>query len=74
MTTNLSTEAILRGMARALPQHDQADDDNDLTTSYEAIALLFYSYMASLDFTLQGLDPDQPSRTCQVLDLVARHC
>lgn len=58
----LSTAAILKAMADALPTHKQGDDSSDLASSYEAIALLVHAYLASLDFRLCGFDEDKPIR------------
>lgn len=59
----LSTNAILQGMADALPTHAKGDDSSDLASSYEVIALLVHSYLAALDFKLQGFNEDKTLRT-----------
>lgn len=59
MTERLSVASVLDGMAEALPTHDVADDSSDLASSYEAIALLIHSYMATLGFKLSGFDEDK---------------
>jgi hypothetical protein len=58
----LSTQAILQGMADALPTHNPSDDSSDLASSYEAIALLIHAYLAALDFRLCGFDEDKNLR------------
>ena len=54
----LSPAAILRGMAEALPTHPKGDTTSDLSSSYEAVALLAHAVMTSLGFRLVGFDED----------------
>lgn len=63
----LSTQAILQGMADALPTHNPSDDSSDLASSYEAIALLIHAYLAALDFRLCGFDEDKSLPECESL-------
>jgi hypothetical protein len=60
--SQLSTNAILQGMADALPTHKKDDDSSDLASSYEVIALLVHSYLAALDFRLCGFHQDKNLR------------
>jgi hypothetical protein len=60
--SRLSTNAILQGMADALPTHKKDDDSSDLASSYEVIALLVHSYLAALDFRLCGFHQDKNLR------------
>ena len=57
----LSPAAILRGMAEALPTHPKGDTTSDLSSSYEAVALLAHAVMVSLEFRLVGFDEDDAS-------------
>ncbi|KAL2208575.1 hypothetical protein CC79DRAFT_1355889 [Sarocladium strictum] len=63
----LSTQAILQGMADALPTHNPSDDSSALASSYEAIALLIHAYLAALDFRLCGFDEDKNLPECESL-------
>lgn len=65
----LSTQAILQGMADALPTHNASDDSSDLASSYEAIALLIHAYLAALDFRLCGFDEDKTLRESSLIIL-----
>ena len=60
--SKLSPNAILQGMAEALPTHQKGDDGSDLASSYEAIALLIHSYLAAIHFKLVGFDEEKPLR------------
>lgn len=60
--SRLSTNAILQGMADALPTHKKDDDSSDLASSYEVVALLVHSYLAALDFKLCGFHQDKNLR------------
>lgn len=60
--TSLSVDAILQGMADALPTHSPSDDSSDLASSYEPVALLTHSYLAALGFRLLGFDEDKTLR------------
>jgi hypothetical protein len=62
--SRLSTDALLQGMADALPTHENADEGSDLASSYEAIALLVHAYLAALDFKLLGFEQDKILREC----------
>lgn len=64
--SNLSPDAILQGMAEALPTHHKGDDSSDLASSYEAMALLIHSYLAAIGFKLTGFDEDKPLCTLLV--------
>ena len=55
MSAEISS-AVLLGMAQALPDHPKDVITSDLSTSYEAVALLIHSYMTSLGFQLRGFD------------------
>lgn len=59
----LSTNAILQGMADALPTHKKGDDSSALASSYEVIALVVHSYLAALDFKLCGFSEDKNLRS-----------
>lgn len=59
MTDSLGKEAILQGMADAIPPHPQGDSGSDLSSSYEVLALLIHAYMAALKFRLQGFNEDK---------------
>ncbi|KAF4445137.1 hypothetical protein F53441_10979, partial [Fusarium austroafricanum] len=59
MSQPLGVDAILGGMADALPTHPSNDDSSDLASSYEVIALLIHSYLSALGFKLQGFDEDK---------------
>lgn len=61
--STLSTDAILQGMADALPTHKKGDDGSDLSSSYEVIALVVHSYLAALGFKLYGFNEDKHLRT-----------
>jgi hypothetical protein len=50
--------AVLKGMVEALPTHPKDDSSSDLSSSYEAIALLVHAYMTTLRFRLLGFDED----------------
>ena len=63
----LSTYAILRGMADALPTHPKGDESSDLASSYEAVALLIHAYLAAIDFKLVGFDEDKSIRKASPL-------
>lgn len=69
----LSTAAVLKSMADALPSHVQGDDSSDLASSYEAIALLVHAYLASLDFRLCGFDEDKLIRKLSLTPLASYH-
>ncbi|SPN99885.1 uncharacterized protein DNG_02737 [Cephalotrichum gorgonifer] len=59
MSSPLSIDAILQGMADAIPSHPKGDTSSDLSTSYEVLALLIHSYMTALKFRLLGFDEDK---------------
>ena len=59
MSGPLNTDAILRGMADAIPTHSKDDPGSDLSSSYEVLALLIHSYMTALKFRLLGFDEDK---------------
>jgi hypothetical protein len=61
--SRLSTDAMLQGMADALPTHKKDDDSSDLASSYEAIALLIHAYLTAIGFKLRGFDEDKNIRT-----------
>ncbi|KAK0391388.1 hypothetical protein NLU13_0888 [Sarocladium strictum] len=65
--STLTTQAILQGMADALPTHNPSDDSSDLASSYEAIALLVHAYLAALDFRLCGFEEDKNLPECESL-------
>ncbi|KAF4986504.1 hypothetical protein FGRMN_10816, partial [Fusarium graminum] len=69
MSEALSVDAILGGMADALPTHSPSDDSSDLASAYEVIALLIHSYLSALGFKLQGFDEDKklPIAECDSL-------
>ncbi|KAH8173461.1 PI31 proteasome regulator domain-containing protein [Sarocladium implicatum] len=62
----LTTDAILQGMADALPTNTPSDDSSALASSYEVIGLLIHSYLAALGFRLcaecESLAPRLPSQ------------
>lgn len=60
--SQLSTNAILQGMADALPTHKKGDDSSDMASSYEVIALVVHGYLAALDFKLCGFTEDKNLR------------
>lgn len=57
--SRLSTDAILQGMADALPTNKKGDDSSALASSYEVIALLVHAYLAALDFKICGFSEDK---------------
>ncbi|KEZ41424.1 Pi31 proteasome regulator [Scedosporium apiospermum] len=59
MAESLRKEAILQGMADAIPTHPQGDSSSDLSSSYEVLALLIHSYMTALKFRLLGFNEDK---------------
>lgn len=59
MSGPLTTDAILQGMADAIPTHPKDDPGSDLSSSYEVLALLIHSYMTALKFRLLGFDEDK---------------
>ena len=59
MSGPLNTDAILQGMADAIPTHPEDDPGSDLSSSYEVLALLIHSYMTALKFRLLGFDEDK---------------
>jgi hypothetical protein len=59
MATPLSPNAILNGMAEALPTHPKGDTTSDLSSSHEALALFTHACMASLGFRLLGFDEEK---------------
>lgn len=59
----LDTDAILQGMADAIPTHPAGDQGSDLSSSYEVLALLIHAYMAALKFRLLGFDEDKRTGT-----------
>lgn len=59
MTGPLDREAILQGMADAIPTHPPGDSSSDVSSSYEALALLIHTYMTALKFRLLGFDEDK---------------
>ncbi|KAH7319852.1 PI31 proteasome regulator N-terminal-domain-containing protein [Stachybotrys elegans] len=65
--SRLGVDAILQGMADALPTHPPNDDSSDLASSYEAIALLLHAYLAALGFKLQGFSEDKTLPECESL-------
>lgn len=63
MTGPLNTDAVLQGMADAIPTHPKDDPGSDLSSSYEVLALLIHSYMTALKFRLLGFDEDKRTGT-----------
>lgn len=61
--STLSTNAILQGMADALPSHRKGYDGSDLSSSYEVIALVVHSYLTALGFKLYGFNEGTHLRT-----------
>ena len=59
MSGPLTPDAILQGMADAIPIHPKDDQSSDLSSSYEVLALLIHSYMTALKFRLLGFDEDK---------------
>lgn len=59
MSGPLNTDAVLQGMADAIPTHPKDDPGSDLSSSYEVLALLIHSYMTALKFRLLGFDEDK---------------
>lgn len=59
MSDILNKEAILQGMADAIPTHPQGDSSSDLSSSYEVLALVIHSYMTALKFRLLGFNEDK---------------
>lgn len=55
----LAPEAILDGMAAALPTRKPGDTTSDMSSSYEAIALFTHACMVGLGFRLLGFNEDQ---------------
>ncbi len=55
----LSAENILKHMADALPTHKKDDTNSDLSSSYEAIALLAHACMTAVGFRLLGFGEGQ---------------
>ncbi|KAL2108937.1 hypothetical protein VUR80DRAFT_3167 [Thermomyces stellatus] len=59
MSGPLTIDAILQGMADAIPTHPKGDQGSDLSSSYEVLALLIHAYMTALKFRLLGFDEDK---------------
>lgn len=64
MSGPLTIDAILQGMADAIPTHPKGDQGSDLSSSYEVLALLIHAYMTALKFRLLGFDEDKRIGTC----------
>lgn len=58
MANPIGPDAILQGMAAALPTHKKGDTTSDMSSSYEALALFTHSCMKSLGFRLLGFNED----------------
>lgn len=57
--SKLAPDAMLQGMADALPTHDPADEGPDLASSYEVVALLVHAYLSAIGFKLRGFHEDK---------------
>lgn len=55
----LSAASILKHMAEALPTHEKGDTTSDLSSSYEAIALLGHACMTAVGFRILGFSEGQ---------------
>ena len=69
MANPLTIDALLQGMADAIPTHPKDDQGSDLSSSYEVFALLIHSYMTALKFRLLGFDEDKRIGTSQLTQL-----
>jgi hypothetical protein len=54
----LSSAAVLKGMANALPTHEKEDTTSDLSSSLDCIALFVHACMVNLGFRLLGFNED----------------
>ena len=58
MASPLSLAAIFQTAADAIPTHAKGDTSSDLSSSYEALALLVHAVFTNLKFRLQGFEED----------------
>ncbi|TEA16804.1 hypothetical protein C8034_v000843 [Colletotrichum sidae] len=59
MPNPLDPQAILLGMAEALPTHPENDTTSDVSSTYELYALATHACMAALKFRLLGFDEEK---------------
>lgn len=65
----LRPQAVLQGMADALPTHEKGDTTSDMSSSFEAIALFTHACMVALGFRLIGFHEDE-----KIGKLCLSHC